>query len=356
MNKEKYRALLNRYQKWCDANPGQVRQDAQERKQYSEAMQALTPGALAAFTQEDFYNLLAPLWSMGMWGNKHIPIDSIIENNGMPLLRKELGNLLYSRDAIERRWKEFRDKIKGMGPAIMSEILGKFSPGEYILWNSKVQTGFNLLEVENVPKASCLIDGKKYAYLCARGRELVGYAQEQGVGEIDNLLALDYFIWQETQDVDSNVPVDSVPLPQTAQESIFIHDDVKEKIKQIGAWLGFRAGTEKKIADGAVVDAIWEVSVSNMGRITYVFEVQTKGSIDSLILNLLKSKNNSSVQGIVAVSDAVQIERIKKEAAAVKGLEDLKFWNYNEVLRVYEHLSSAFDSINALKLVPDGLF
>lgn len=149
--------------------------------------------------------------------------------------------------------------------------------------------------------------------------------------------------------VESAVPADS-------KDAMFVHNDVRDCIRDIGQLLGFRAEVEKKIADGAVVDAIWEISIGNMGRINYVFEVQTKGSIDSLILNLLKSKNNPSVQGIVAVSDTEQLEKIRKEAASVKGIHDLKLWNYNDVLNVYQHLSAAYESINALGLVPAGLF
>ena len=105
------------------------------------------------------------------------------------------------------------------------------------------------------------------------------------------------------------------------------------------------------------MDAIWEVSVGNMGRITYVFEVQTSGSIDSLLLNLMKAKNNPSVQGIVAVSDAKQLEKIKKEASSLKAIRDeLKFWDYNDVLKVFDSLSNAYESINSLGLVPSGLF
>jgi hypothetical protein len=47
---------------------------------------------------------------------------------------------------------------------------------------------------------------------------------------------------------------------------------------------------ESKVADGAVVDDVWEVTIGNMRRVIYVFEVQTAGSIDSLVLNLIKSK------------------------------------------------------------------
>jgi hypothetical protein len=119
--------------------------------------------------------------------------------------------------------------------------------------------------------------------------------------------------------------------------------------------LGFTANTEVKVAEGAVVDTVWEATIGNMGRVIYVFEVQTKGSIDSLILNLLKSMNNPAAQGVVAVSDVVQLEKIKKEASIVKGLgEKLKYWDYNEVLDVHESLQAVFAAINKLGLVPEG--
>ena len=76
-------------------------------------------------------------------------------------------------------------------------------------------------------------------------------------------------------------------------------------------------------------------------------EVQTKGSIDGLILNLLKSLNNPAVQGLVAVSDAGRIATIKKHAAGDPGLGDkLKCWDYQQVLQVHESLDKQIrDSI-----------
>jgi hypothetical protein len=131
---------------------------------------------------------------------------------------------------------------------------------------------------------------------------------------------------------------------------------VRDKLKEIGVWLGFSADTEVKVSEGAKVDAVWEVTIGNLGRVIYVFEVQTKGSIDSLVLNLLKSLNNPAVQGIVAISDLKQIERIKKEVAGVSLLRDkLKYWNYREVLDVHEALESATESINSLGLVPASI-
>src|SRR3546814_2661804 len=73
----------------------------------------------------------------------------------------------------------------------------------------------------------------------------------------------------------------------------FIHNEVKDKLADIGQWLGFSSKTEVKVADGSVVDTVWESTIGNMGRVIYVFEVQTKGSIDSLLMNLLKALNNA---------------------------------------------------------------
>ena len=356
MNNEIYDALLKRYKNWCASNIGEHEGEIRERRTMCDSIQAYTAQRLSVLNEDDFYGLMAQLWSMAMWGNKHYKTDQIIGNNGMPLIREELTNLLYGKDPIEKRWDRFRENVTGIGPAAMSEILNKLNPAEYILWNQKAVKGFSLLEIPGVPKSLSQIDGKKYAYLCKKGRELVAYARQHGVAEINDLLTLDYFIWKEMKDVDPDGLKGAADVPAAQNAQPFVHNDIRDRIRDIGELLGFKAETEKKIADGAVVDAIWEVSIGNMGRITYVFEVQSKGNIDSMLLNLLKSRNNPSVQGVVAVSDAAQIEKIKKEAATLNGLNDLKYWDYNDVIKVYEHLSEAFESINSLGLVPNGLF
>lgn len=359
MNEKLYASALSCYKKWADNNKAEAKSELNERHALCDEMQSYTKERLQNLTEDEFFNLIAPLWAMGMWGNKRYYLDNVIENNGMDLLRAQLVNLFYGSTSIENRWDEFREKVKGMGPAFISELLNKFKPEEYILWNKKSLAGFTALGIPKVPKNSSALDGKKYAYLSEVGRELVASAQKQGFSEIEDLLALNYFIWQELQiePIDKEVAVEDKPEKETEQQKTFVHNDVRDRIRDIGSFLGFKAEIEKKIADGAVVDALWEVSVGNMGRITYVFEVQTSGSIDSLLLNLMKAKNNPSVQGIVAVSDSKQIEKIKKEAASLREIRDeLKFWDYNDVLKVFDSLSNAYESINALGLVPSGLF
>ncbi len=359
MNEKLYSTALSNYKKWADNNKTDVESDLNERHAMCKEMQSYSKERLLKLSEEEFFNLIAPLWAMGMWGNKKYYLDNVIESNGMDLLREQLANLFYGKTSIENRWDKFREKIKGLGPAIISELLNKFNPNEYILWNKKSLKGFIALGIPKVPKYNSSLDGKKYAYLSKVGRDLVDTAKKQDVNEIEDLLALDYFIWKDLQvePTDKETTVEEKPEKETEKQKAFVHNDVRDRIRDIGSFLGFKAEIEKKVADGAVVDAIWEVSVGNMGRITYVFEVQTSGSIDSLLLNLMKAKNNPSVQGIVAVSDAKQLEKIKKEASSLKEIrDDLKFWDYNDVLKVFDALSNAYESINSLGLVPSGLF
>jgi hypothetical protein len=209
------------------------------------------------------------------------------------------------------------------------------------------------------------LTGKRYKALCALGLELTARLRTLGVPD-PNLLDLDYFIWDELQVAENLNAIhkpatgvrDAHPSPPEAAsdaEAEFLHDDIKQRVAEIGQWLGFASRTEVKVADGSKVDAIWEATIGNMGRVIYVFEVQTKGSIDSLLMNLLEALNNAAVQGVVAVSDAAQLEKIKRHAAGVAPLRDkLRYWDYTDVLTTHESLADVNESINKLGLVPQG--
>ena len=92
-----------------------------------------------------------------------------------------------------------------------------------------------------------------------------------------------------------------------------------------------------------------------MGSHHWEHGARDSGSIDSLILNLMKAKNNKAVQGIVAVTDQKQIEQIKKEIESLPIKDEVKFWDYTEVLKIHEALQFVNESINRLGLVPNGL-
>ena len=168
---------------------------------------------------------------------------------------------------------------------------------------------------------------------------------------VENLLSVDYLLWDiaKSKEEVATTKEKKEVLSKKAEKTL--HTEIKDMIVDIGTFLGFEAEAEVKVATGAVVDAIWKVRIGNMGMIMYVFEVQSSGSIDSLILNLQKASNNKAVQRLIAVSDATQLQKIKNEVEPLKNFEIL-YWDFEDVRNVHENLSNAFGSINRLGLVP----
>ncbi|MCS7094418.1 MAG: hypothetical protein NZ988_01230 [Thaumarchaeota archaeon] len=133
--------------------------------------------------------------------------------------------------------------------------------------------------------------------------------------------------------------------PQRSEENIEEHDEIVAKILEIGSLMGFSASDaeeDTRIARGAVVDAVWKLSIANLGEIRYVFEVQLRGSVDSLILNLLRASQNPTVRACVVISDPDQLERIKDETTTLS--EDfkkkLRFLSIKEINDAYNLLKT----------------
>lgn len=338
-----------------------INADFNERSEKIKYYKVFTKAKILSMDKDTVYEYLSDLWAMLIWGNKHYVVDKIINENGLDNFRNQLANLLWSSSEIEIRWDTFRKSIKGMGPAMISEILCKTHPDDYILWNRRAYVALNYLQVPDLPRYDYQLTGSVYKYLCGVAKTIAAELSQAGFKD-SSLLSVDYFIWDELQVEDnlsklhskeSDKPKKSKPV--STEESQFIHNDIRDKLSEIGQWLGFTTRTEQKVSEGSVVDTVWESTIGNMGRIIYVFEVQTKGSIDSLILNLLKSLNNPAVQGVVAVSDQAQLDKIRSHASAVKDLKDkLKYWDYEQILKVHESLAYVNESINNLDLVPKG--
>jgi hypothetical protein len=363
MNRELLHEHVARYLAKLENSPKVYESDLVERHERSTFYRSWNAERMGQMTADDFFEYLSKLWAMRIWGNKQYVVDKLLADHGISNVRKALAALVWSQSSVEKRWDAFRSEIKGIGPAMMSEILCHVHPDKFMLWNRRAYVALNYLGVPDLPRYNYQLDGAKYRELCAAASAI---AQEMtALGDKDaNLLKVDYFLWEELQVEETlaqiHKPTSAIPTltpveKADAATAEFIHNEVRDKIADIGRWLGLQADTEVKVADGAVVDAIWQATIGNMGRVIYVFEVQTKGSIDGLILNLLRSLNNPAVQGVVAVSDATQLDKIKIETASVAGLKDkLKYWNYVQVLDVHESLESVNDAINSLGLVPQA--
>lgn len=354
MNEEKLDNSIKKYKKHI-SKIGDI-EAINERNERKEYYQAWTKERIKTMTEDEFAEYIGKLWSMIVWGNKKYIADKIIELNGFENIKKMLIDLLYGTESIVKRWDNFYKNVKQIGPSSMSELLSYINPNEYVICNKVTCACFKYLDVPKVPIHNYQYTGENYKMLCDVAKKIKNKLQQEGIGKVD-LLVVDYLFWDTIYPIskeDNSInKIEEVQIEK--DEKQFIHNDIINQIVEIGQWLGFESKSEVKIADGAVVDAIWQAQIGNMGKVIYAFEVQTHGSIDSLILNLQKATNNFAVQAIVAVSDEKQIEKIKKESKGIRDIEaKLKTWDYMEVIEMHDCLERSNEIINNLGLVPDS--
>ena len=357
MNVQKLNAVISSFLKKQKLNYIYYEEHWTERMERRNYYQSFTEAKLLEMTEEDFFEYISKLWSMLIWGNKKYVVDKLIADNGFDALKKQLAELLYGTSPIEKRWDLFLKSVKGMGPATISELLTYSNPQEYVIFNKTTILCFGYLDIPDMPKYNYQYTGKKYKEVCTIAKEIAQELKKSGAENYD-LLAVDYFLWDEllplAEKKSAETPVSESKKPSTVSDSKSLHDEIKEKLVAIGELLGFDSRSEVKITTGAVVDAVWEAKIGNMGKAIYVFEVQSKGSIDSLILNLKKAQSNAAVQAVVAVADEEQLAKIIQESDGVIDEKSLRTWDSEDVLSVYDALVRAHESINKLALVPES--
>lgn len=358
MNTQKLNSAITEFMKKKKSNAAYYEENWAERKERKEYYQSFTKDKLLAMTEEDFSEYISKLWSMLIWGNKKYVVDKLIADNGFTLLKKQLVELLYGSNHIEKRWDVFLKSIKGMGPATISELLTYSNPQEYVIFNKTTILCYGYLDISDMPKYNYQYTGKKYFEVCNIAKEIAAELKKAGAEDYD-LLAVDYFMWDEIlpfaeKKAPETTDISTSKKPVNVNDSKSLHDEIQEKLVAIGELLGFDSRSEVKITTGAVVDAVWEAKIGNMGKAIYVFEVQSKGSIDSLILNLKKAQSNAAVQAVVAVADEEQLAKIISESAGVIDEKSLRTWDSEDVLSVYDSLVRAHESINKLALVPES--
>lgn len=359
MNDIKLKSAIQAYISKKKTNAAYYDENWTERKERKAYYQSFDKAKLLSMTEDQFLEYISKLWSMLIWGNKKYVVDKLVADNGFENVKKQLVELLYGSAAIEKRWDAFLKNVKGLGPATISELLTYINPQEYVIFNKTTISCYTYLDIPDMPKYNYQYTGKKYVEVCTTAKQIAAMLKSAGADDAD-LLAVDYFLWDEilplaekkTPDAPQPVPV--VDKPVSAKDTKSLHDEIKEKLVAIGELLGFESRAEVRITAGAVVDAVWEAKIGNMGKAIYVFEVQSKGSIDSLILNLKKAQNNAAVQAVVAVADEGQLAKIIKESKGVIDEKDLRTWDSEDVLAVYDALVRAHESINKLALVPES--
>ena len=360
MNSQNLKECIALYKKMYDSAPDQFIKDMDERDERSRHYRQFDAQHIRSFSSDELIEYLGKLWAMRMWGNKHYKITRVIEDTGFERLKEEIANLLYGDSSVETRWDRFVENVKGLGYAAASELLSYIEPDQYVVFNGTTNKAFKYLEIPLATRYTYQRTGSHYVKVCNAAKVILGELKNGGLPSND-LLAVDYFFWDILQEVETTKPGttakedNDIAAPQaTSIPSASLHNELRDRLVDIGTLLGFEARPEVSVGTGAKVDAVWEAQIGNMGKVMYVFEVQDKGSIDSLILNLVKANNNPAVQAIVAVSDVKQLEKIKAESMGTNIQESLKAWDAQFVLETYEHLSAAHEAINSLGLVPES--
>ena len=354
MNEKKLLTAIKLFKK--RQNSDKFRVNMQERNERILYYQSFTIDKIKDMTLDDFYAYISNLWSMLIWGNKKYIVDKLINENGFEKLKEYLIFLLYGKENIEIRWDKFLTDIKGLGPSTISELLSYSNPDEYMILNKTTIKCFDYLNIQKLPIHNYQFTGKKYIEICNTAKKIAETMRAEGINKV-SLLIVDFLLWDEILPLTDKSKIQIIEKEiNNIKESKSLHEEIKQKVVDIGGLLGFNSNAEVQIAKGAKVDVVWEVNIGNMGTVNYVFEIQTNGSIDSLILNLLKAKNNACVQSIVAVSDAKQLEIIRQEACIDDIQKNLKYWNIEDVIEVHDCLSKAHTIINQLELVPTSLF
>jgi hypothetical protein len=352
-NISKYIPLFKKYLQATDREA-----DLSERQERSELYKKLlSPEKLKIINELEFGQVISSLWASLMWGNKGFLVERLLNDNGVSPLSSSLYDLLWGERSIANRYDDFRRTIKGFGSGMITEILAFVHPDKCGLWNNKARQALILLGLEEtfptVRKSQ--ISGREYEQFISLLKIIQAEISTHDIPELD-LLGIDYFlfeVWKADWENHEEPTAEKSKFSVSISPADFDHDDVIEQIITIGQFLGFDVHKEKPIASGAKVDAVWQARIANLGVVTYVFEVQRKGSYDSLILNLQKAQYNPSVQRLIIVALPGDIEKIKQETKRLPESfrKAVSFMEVSEVIRATEYVSGLSGIISKLELV-----
>ncbi|MGQ9845267.1 MAG: hypothetical protein ACUVQN_03520 [Caldisericia bacterium] len=340
MLSSKTKELIKEYYKKCKSFEQELNSRMKHREEIFEYLKEENIKNLDEFK---FGIIISKLWATQFWSNKDYIIKTIIEANGITKIKEELYNLLYGNENIDVRYDRFKREIKYLGTASITEILCLYDPNSYGIWNDKAMKGIEKLEIEDKITKKYSVTGKEYLSIINILKEILYELKETDFPEKD-LLGVDNLLFCLSTIKENH---------DKSNEKEFDHDYIRDKILEIGNFLGFETSIEKLISTGARIDVIWEAKIANLGLVRYVFEVHKKGSIDSLILNLQKALNNPTVQKLIVATTTEQIEIIKQE---IKNLPEnfrksLTFWSFEDIIETYDSLSKAIENIKKLSLI-----
>lgn len=145
-----------RLDKWIDSFAEFIKEDNDnidgfdERAERKSYYQSFNYDKIINMNDEELVEYIKKLWSV-----MPISIYKIIDKNGRDNLKRNIAELLYGNGDMQDRFNNFCNNIVEFKIKAMSELLTLNYPNEYMLWDSKVESVFNLIGINNTnPYAS----------------------------------------------------------------------------------------------------------------------------------------------------------------------------------------------------------
>jgi len=309
---------------------------------------------LEEFGEGDVRELVRNSWAFRIWTNTDYLVDEIL-SDGIAHVRETLRRGIYEAETRAEKYDVLESGLRMYGPANASELLTFLFPDRCAIFNNRGKRGLEALGFDDIPND--LHSGDEYDAYCDRIDNLLERLRQlDGISRPPrDFLDVDWFLYYLSE-TEAGRPRESESTSDSADDDDFDHDAVQNKLLTIGDGLGFDVEEEYGAGPGARIDVRWKTRIANLGVISYTFEVHRRGSRDSAILNLQKTKNaDPSVQRLVVVSNAEQIEKFKSEIEAISSdfAETVSYMDVDRVDRAVELIGELKDILEAANLMSD---
>jgi endonuclease III-like uncharacterized protein len=202
MNVKDINDYVKQYLNWKQENRAEIEERIKRVQWYQEKLGS--PEKIKNLSLEDFQKLIKSLWALKLWKNPDFKVNKLIEDNGFEKLKSEFISFLFSDAPIEKRWDEFKNSIKGLGSASISEILTYIFPNRYGILNSVSLTmllRFGFLTEKDVKKMSFgLASGHDYRKFMEGLTQFREKLESKGLANAD-FLEVDFYIYYLFTDV-----------------------------------------------------------------------------------------------------------------------------------------------------------
>ncbi|MCJ7577006.1 MAG: hypothetical protein MUO91_00985 [candidate division Zixibacteria bacterium] len=367
--------LIEKFMDFVNTEEGEKwRKERDERKKLYFTLRS--KNYIKKLTEEEFRIVIKALWASNFWGNKDWLVNRILERNGgIEKIRESLSDLLHGEDPLHKRYDNFRQSIKGIGPAMLTEIMAFVVPKEYCIWNEKPKAVLPFLEMKNLLPDRVFkhqISGSDYES-CIKTLSKIKEELEATVSTPD-FIHVDFFLafifykilpqqvyicpiceakFNIQSELDAHV-VTAHPKPPPSKEEMSAHTKAQQALIELGNLLGFdtylppedrgkiEIATLKEIPQfthlhlldtAKHIDVIWfreEFPV-------YCFEVEESTDVTKGLLRLYQIKKLKITPIIVGPENKrikFQMEIEKEPFRSIK--KSYKFISYEELSKLIE--------------------